>query len=84
MEFGRDYKNKRRIRIVPLDDAGEAVEYLIPKGKHLPVQEGDFIEKGEYIMDGNRRRTTSWRSRAWRSSPPTSSTRSRRSTGCRA
>jgi DNA-directed RNA polymerase subunit beta' len=26
---------------------------LIPKGKHLPVQEGDFIEKGEYIMDGN-------------------------------
>jgi hypothetical protein len=29
------------------------VEYLIPKGKHLPVQEGDFIEKGEYIMDGN-------------------------------
>jgi DNA-directed RNA polymerase subunit beta' len=29
------------------------VEYLIPKGKHLPVQEGDFIEKGEYLMDGN-------------------------------
>ena len=29
------------------------MEYLIPKGKHLPVQEGDFIEKGEYIMDGN-------------------------------
>jgi DNA-directed RNA polymerase subunit beta' len=53
VEFGRDYKNKRRIRIVPLDDTGEAVEYLIPKGKHLPVQEGDFIEKGEYIMDGN-------------------------------
>ena len=53
VEFGRDYKNKRRIRIVPQDDTGEAVEYLIPKGKHLPVQEGDFIEKGEYIMDGN-------------------------------
>ena len=53
VEFGRDYKNKRRIRIVPQDDSQEAVEYLIPKGKHLPVQEGDFIEKGEYIMDGN-------------------------------
>ncbi|MBC8038315.1 MAG: DNA-directed RNA polymerase subunit beta', partial [Rhizobiales bacterium] len=53
VEFGRDYKNKRRIRIVPQDEAQEAVEYLIPKGKHLPVQEGDFIEKGEYIMDGN-------------------------------
>jgi DNA-directed RNA polymerase subunit beta' len=53
VEFGRDYKNKRRIRIVPAEDGAEAVEYLIPKGKHLPVQEGDFIEKGEYIMDGN-------------------------------
>ena len=29
------------------------MEYLIPKGKHLPVQEGDFIEKGEYLLDGN-------------------------------
>ena len=53
VEFGRDYKNKRRIRIVPQDDTIEPVEYLIPKGKHLPVQEGDFIEKGEYILDGN-------------------------------
>ncbi len=52
VEFGRDYKNKRRIRIVP-DDGGDPVEYLIPKGKHLPVQEGDRIEKGEYLMDGN-------------------------------
>jgi DNA-directed RNA polymerase subunit beta' len=53
IEFGRDYKNKRRIKIVPPEEGREAVEYLIPKGKHLPVQEGDFIEKGEYIMDGN-------------------------------
>jgi DNA-directed RNA polymerase subunit beta' len=53
VEFGRDYKNKRRIRIVPADETIEPVEYLIPKGKHLPVQEGDFIEKGEYILDGH-------------------------------
>ncbi|MBL8791213.1 MAG: DNA-directed RNA polymerase subunit beta' [Rhizobiales bacterium] len=53
IEFGRDYKNKRRIRIVPQEEGRDPVEYLIPKGKHLPVQEGDFIEKGEYIMDGN-------------------------------
>jgi DNA-directed RNA polymerase subunit beta' len=53
VEFGRDYKNKRRVRIVPQEEGREPVEYLIPKGKHLPVQEGDFIEKGEYIMDGN-------------------------------
>ena len=31
----------------------EPVEYLVPKGKHIPVQEGDFVAKGEYIMDGN-------------------------------
>ncbi|MFO1089839.1 MAG: DNA-directed RNA polymerase subunit beta' [Hyphomicrobiales bacterium] len=53
VEFGRDYKNKRRIRIVPDDASLEPIEYLIPKGKHLPVQEGDHIEKGEYILDGN-------------------------------
>jgi DNA-directed RNA polymerase subunit beta' len=53
IEFGRDYKNKRRIKIVPLEEGKDPVEYLIPKGKHLPVQEGDLIEKGEYIMDGN-------------------------------
>ena len=53
VEFGRDYKNKRRIRIVPTDELIEPIEYLIPKGKHLPVQEGDLIEKGEFILDGN-------------------------------
>jgi DNA-directed RNA polymerase subunit beta' len=53
VEFGRDYKNKRRIRIVPNDESIEPVEYLIPKGKHLPVQEGDYIEKGEYVLDGH-------------------------------
>jgi hypothetical protein len=26
---------------------------MIPKGKHIPVQEGDFVQKGDYIMDGN-------------------------------
>ncbi len=29
------------------------MEYMIPKGKHIPVQEGDFVQKGDYIMDGN-------------------------------
>ncbi|MEM6852292.1 MAG: DNA-directed RNA polymerase subunit beta', partial [Pseudomonadota bacterium] len=31
----------------------EPIEYLVPKGKHISVQEGDFIAKGEYLMDGN-------------------------------
>ncbi len=52
VEFGKDYKAKRRLRIVPEDDA-EPMEYMIPKGKHIAVQEGDFVKKGEYLLDGN-------------------------------
>jgi DNA-directed RNA polymerase subunit beta' len=57
VEFGRDYKNKRRIKITPEADSdgnrGEPVEFLIPKGKHISVHDGDIIRKGEYIIDGN-------------------------------
>ncbi|MEJ8475573.1 DNA-directed RNA polymerase subunit beta' [Roseibium algae] len=53
IRFGRDYKNKRRIIIDPSDESLEPVEYLIPKGKHFHLQEGDAIEKGEYVLDGN-------------------------------
>ncbi|MEL6170033.1 MAG: DNA-directed RNA polymerase subunit beta' [Pseudomonadota bacterium] len=53
VKFGRDYKNKRRISIEPADETLEAVEYMVPKGKHIPVAEGDFVQKGDYIMDGN-------------------------------
>jgi DNA-directed RNA polymerase subunit beta' len=53
VQLGRDYKNKRRIMIVPEDDKQDPVEYLIPKGRHLAVQEGDRIEKGEYLLDGH-------------------------------
>jgi DNA-directed RNA polymerase subunit beta' len=51
VEFGKDYKNKRRIKITP--DDGETVEFLIPKGKHIAVHDGDFVTRGEYIIDGN-------------------------------
>ncbi len=53
VRFGKDYKNKRRIAIEPQDETMETREYMIPKGKHIPVLEGDFIQKGEYLMDGN-------------------------------
>ncbi|QPM90806.1 DNA-directed RNA polymerase subunit beta' [Pseudooceanicola algae] len=53
VRFGRDYKNKRRITIEPADESMDPVEYMVPKGKHIPVQEGDFVQKGDYIMDGN-------------------------------
>ncbi len=53
VRFGKDYKNKRRIAIEPSQEGHEPVEYMVPKGKHIPVQEGDFVQKGDYIMDGN-------------------------------
>ena len=31
----------------------DPVEYLIPKGKHIHLQDGDVVEKGDYIVDGN-------------------------------
>ena len=53
VKFGRDYKNKRRVSIQPAKKSLDPVEYLLPKGKHIPVQEGDFVNKGDFIMDGN-------------------------------
>ena len=53
VKFGKDYKNKRRIIVQPAAEGLEPVEYMVPKGKHIPVQEGDFVQKGDYIMDGN-------------------------------
>ncbi|MCL2384754.1 MAG: DNA-directed RNA polymerase subunit beta' [Alphaproteobacteria bacterium] len=53
VQFGRDYKNKTRISIIPNEEGAEPVEYLIPKGKHIHLQDGDIIEKGDYIVDGN-------------------------------
>jgi DNA-directed RNA polymerase subunit beta' len=53
VRFGKDYKNKRRITIEPVDETQETKEYMIPKGKHIPVAEGDFVQRGDYIMDGN-------------------------------
>ncbi|MCH9018850.1 MAG: DNA-directed RNA polymerase subunit beta' [Proteobacteria bacterium] len=54
IEFGKDYKAKRRIIIHPDEAGAEPVEYLLPKGKHMTVQEGDHVEKGDLLMDGNR------------------------------
>src|SRR3546814_13882811 len=53
VEFGKDYKAKRRIILCPEDPSQEPIEYLVPKGKHMTVQEGDFIKRGDYLIDGN-------------------------------
>ncbi len=53
VRFGRDYKNKRRIMIEPANEDEEAKEYLVPKGKHIHLQDGDVIEKGDFVVEGN-------------------------------
>ena len=50
VSYGKDAKGKRKIVISP--DSGEEKEYLIPKGKHVSVQEGDRVAAGEALMDG--------------------------------
>jgi len=52
VEFGKDYKSKRRIIVNPTDKEEESKEYMIPKGRHLAVQEGDFVRKGDALLDG--------------------------------
>ena len=51
VSFGKDSKGKRKVVVTP--EIGEAKEYLIPKGKHISVHEGDFVRAGEPLMDGS-------------------------------
>ncbi|MBN2675813.1 MAG: DNA-directed RNA polymerase subunit beta' [Alphaproteobacteria bacterium] len=50
VEFAADSRSKNVVRVVPED--GEAIEYHIPKNKHLIVQPGDFVRKGEFLVEG--------------------------------
>ncbi len=51
VSFGRHIKGKRKIVVTP--EVGKPKEYLIPKGKHVAVQEGDYVRAGEALMDGS-------------------------------
>ncbi|MBN8945401.1 MAG: DNA-directed RNA polymerase subunit beta' [Rhizobiales bacterium] len=53
VRFGKDYKQKRRLTIEPFEAELDAAEYLIPKGKHIHLQDGDEVQKGDFIVDGN-------------------------------
>ncbi|MEQ1564069.1 MAG: hypothetical protein ABMA64_00430 [Myxococcota bacterium] len=50
VSFGKDTKGKRRIIVT--SEGGEAQEYMIPKGKNITVNEGDYVRAGEALMDG--------------------------------
>lgn len=51
VSFGKDVKGKRRVLVTP--EVGEPAEYLIQKGKHISVHEGDYVKAGEALMDGS-------------------------------
>ncbi len=50
VSFGKDTKGKRKLIVTP--ESGEPREYLIGKGRHLAVNEGDYVKAGEPLMDG--------------------------------
>ncbi len=51
VSFGKDTKGKRKVIVTP--EVGEPKEYLIPRGKHISVKEGDVVKAGEPLMDGS-------------------------------
>jgi len=50
VSFGKDTKGKRKVIITP--EIGQPKEYMIIKGKHIAVHEGDYVRAGEPLMDG--------------------------------
>ncbi|MEO5366790.1 MAG: DNA-directed RNA polymerase subunit beta' [Magnetococcus sp. WYHC-3] len=51
VSFGKDLKGKRRVLVTSQE--GEPVEYLLPKGKQLAVNEGDWVRRGEPLLEGS-------------------------------
>ena len=54
VEFGNDVRANKKLIVVDTENKDNQVEYLVPKGKHIMVQEGDIVNKGgDLLMDGN-------------------------------
>jgi DNA-directed RNA polymerase subunit beta' len=50
--FGKDYKAKRRITLIP-EDGSDPIDYLVPKSKVIDVQEGDYVKRGDNLIGGS-------------------------------
>ena len=50
VKFGGFVKGMRKVIVV--GETGDECEYLIPRGKHINVHEGDQVVAGEPLMDG--------------------------------
>lgn len=54
VEFGKDYKSKRRLIIHSTGDSNHPpIEYVLPKGKHVVVSEGDIVKRGDMLVEGS-------------------------------
>lgn len=49
----KDRRGKRSIVIKPVDEQASPIEYLVSRSKHVIVNEGDFVRKGDLLMDGD-------------------------------
>ncbi|OIO75291.1 MAG: DNA-directed RNA polymerase subunit beta' [Zetaproteobacteria bacterium CG1_02_53_45] len=52
ISFGKDIRGKRRVFVDP-SDGSDQLEYQIPKGSQILVQEGDRVRRGERLMEGS-------------------------------
>ncbi|MGH7885258.1 MAG: DNA-directed RNA polymerase subunit beta', partial [Thermodesulfobacteriota bacterium] len=50
ISYGKDLKGKKRVVVTP--EIGEPKEYLVPRGKHILVREGEIVTSGDQMVDG--------------------------------
>lgn len=50
VSFGKDSKGKRKMVVTP--DIGEEKDYLVPRGKHVLVRDGERVKAGDQLVDG--------------------------------
>ena len=51
MSYAGESKGKRKLVVTP--EIGDSKEYLVPKGKHITVADGDFVEAGDPLTEGS-------------------------------
>ena len=51
VSYAGESKGKRKLVVTP--EIGDSKEYLVPKGKHITVADGDFVEAGDPLTEGS-------------------------------
>lgn len=53
VSLGKDYKGKRRIIVTPATEGVAPIEYLVARWRQLAVQDGDTVDVGDILVEGN-------------------------------